>query len=989
VITPRQTRLLRVPDLHAFRRALGECAYRGADVASHPNGGVLRVRDTAVLVPTAAAARQLRRTLENALLTGASRTMVLPAIVTRAGLYDELVARLASPRAPLSSFEREAIFRACAREAVEAGAVPPFTLRPGLVGEMLALYDALHRNQRTLKRFEELMVEELETSADTDRGAERLLRQTRFLVAAFTAYERRLDAGDLLDERRLRARLLEEPARRPLKRLVIAVGDRTSDADGLWPADFDLVARVPGVEEIDFVATDAVLDAGLHERLQELLPGFDEVRSGVAAPLPTLVAPPSDPTPAVGAATVALAFVFRDREEEVADAARAAKVAAIEGHDTRAERRAIVCQRPLPYLYLAQRLFESAGVPHEALDTVPLAAEPYAAALDLMFSFVHAGYTRRTLTAMLRAPQFHFEVDGDALQAPQVASVDRALLDARYIGSLPALQALIETRVGRTAGAALQVAIAIAAELDPLQQAMPASRQLDVVLAFLRAHEAPPPSDEPIRARHLRARAAVLGAVTAVRDAHITHDDPVLPFVEVAAIVRRWLEAQTFAPEVGRGGVQLADATSARFGDFDSVRLVGLVEGEWPEAERRSIFYPAALLTSLGWPKETDRLRAARAAFRDLIHLPQRELLVSTFTLEHDAIVAPSAFLEEVADAGFPVRIAEPSACRVFAHEALMLQPTAGAVGDIAAAWLALRSRRTPSDSDRFRGRTEPYAPPVYSVSAIDRYLDCPFKYFARDVLQLPELDEEKPTLTPLARGRFIHDVFQRFFDDWQRGGHGAITPDSVDAALTRFAEILEPALEALPEADRALERTRMLGSAAAPGLGDRVLRLEAEKPLEIVERLLECDLSGTVTISDGDRARQLPIRGIADRIDLLGDGTLRLIDYKTGSGSKARRSVQLPVYAASAEQRLEGHRGRVWRVGEAGYIPLKGPMPFMSLETNTSTLKEALQAGQGRCLDALEGIGRGEFPVQPTDEFLCNFCAYAAVCRKDYVGDA
>jgi hypothetical protein len=29
-----------------------------------------------------------------------------------------------------------------------------------------------------------------------------------------------------------------------------------------------------------------------------------------------------------------------------------------------------------------------------------------------------------------------------------------------------------------------------------------------------------------------------------------------------------------------------------------------------------------------------------------------------------------------------------------------------------------------------------------------------------------------------------------------------------------------------------------------------------------------------------------------------------------------------------------------------------------------------------------------GEFPAQPHDEILCDFCAYTAVCRKDYVHD-
>ena len=41
-------------------------------------------------------------------------------------------------------------------------------------------------------------------------------------------------------------------------------------------------------------------------------------------------------------------------------------------------------QRPLPYLYLARQVFPDAETPYQALDSLPLAAEPFAAALDLV-----------------------------------------------------------------------------------------------------------------------------------------------------------------------------------------------------------------------------------------------------------------------------------------------------------------------------------------------------------------------------------------------------------------------------------------------------------------------------------------------------------------------------------------------------------------------------------------------------------------------------
>ena len=43
---------------------------------------------------------------------------------------------------------------------------------------------------------------------------------------------------------------------------------------------------------------------------------------------------------------------------------------------------------------------------------------------------------------------------------------------------------------------------------------------------------------------------------------------------------------------------------------------------------------------------------------------------------------------------------------------------------------------------------------------------------------------------------------------------------------------------------------------------------------------------------------------------------------------------------------------------------------------------------GQTRLLAVVDAVERGEFPVQPEEPFLCNWCAYPGVCRKDYVGD-
>src|ERR1700759_2147598 len=103
--------------------------------------------------------------------------------------------------------------------------------------------------------------------------------------------------------------------------------------------------------------------------------------------------------------------------------------------------------------------------------------------------------------------------------------------------------------------------------------------------------------------------------------------------------------------------------------------------------------------------------------------------------------------------------------------------------------------------------------------------------------------------MDPRRQGQFVHDVFEQFFDRWQKSGRRAITAANLDDARSLFEEIVERLVERLPEGEAGLERTRLLGSPAAAGLGDAVFRMEAERPASVVERLLEQRLDGDLRV--------------------------------------------------------------------------------------------------------------------------------------------
>ena len=978
----RRTRLHRAPTLSAFRATLA---------ALIPLDDIEAARTTAVIVPSRSAGEMLLRTLEDRRL-GPGGALVLPDLVTRRDWYERLHERALGLPRMLTEFEREVLVEAASHEAITEGDSPPFHVRPALVGEIVALYDALGRQRKTVADFERELLHTFEEAADFDRGAERLLRQTRFLARVFRGYERRLDQIGELDEHRLRAALLATGAEGPYRRVIVTVGDEVLDVNGLWKADFDLLTRLAGLEGLDVVATEEQLATGWLERVHERLPELEEVR---AAPpersldVPVLVVPRSDkPT---------LHFESRDREEELADLVRRIRVLHRSRPDLPLDRIAVVFGRPLPYVYLARGIFESGGVAIQSRDALPLAAEPFAAALDLVFSAIATGFSAGPLSALLRSPHFVFaDAAGDELSGADLAALDLGLAAFDSAGDPDRLESLAEewasgalrpprdprwhkegaARAARTAASAVRA-------LQPLAARQPASHALQALLAFLGGATRPLSIHDPLRERHLRARRAVLAILDGLKEAHARHHDLLWTIDELAATTRRWIESETFTPARGRTGVILVDRAAAAFGDFADLHLVGLVDGEWPERARRNIFYSQRLLARLDWPEDPDRTAESRGAFIDLLQSPSAHVSLSSFSLEDDALVERSPLIADAPRAGLsPVTLELPRTL-VFAHEAFAARPVAGALDEPALSWVRLRQSRPDFAVPEFHGSALPPPPRTWSVSAIELYAQCPFKFYARYVLVLGEERPDDEGLTPLERGRLIHEVFERFYAEWQARGHRGVTAELLATARALAGEVLEVQLAQLSPSDQIIERTRFLGSPVAPGLIDVVLRMEAEREIAVVERWLEHRLDGTFRMRGADGERDVRLRGIADRVDLLADGTFRVIDYKS---SRASGPLQLAIYATALRQTLISYRGRDWALGEAAYVAFRDDPPVRPLARTPADLEEALLREEGRLITIVDGISRGEFPPQPADRGLCATCAWSSVCRKDYV---
>ena len=249
----------------------------------------------------------------------------------------------------------------------------------------------------------------------------------------------------------------------------------------------------------------------------------------------------------------------------------------------------------------------------------------------------------------------------------------------------------------------------------------------------------------------------------------------------------------------------------------------------------------------------------------------------------------------------------------------------------------------------------------AYSVGALERYQDCPFRFFAADVLRLEEPPEDEPTLSARVRGKFLHELFQRFFEAWDARGTARLR----SIVWTRRARCSKTLLH---RCFRGCPRPRQHSSGRDSS--DRlhpwaswtsILELEASRPASVAERWLEYRLEGEFSLGAAG-GRRVALKGVADRVDLLAGNRLRVIDYKSGHPPNPKRALQAAVYALCAVERLE-ERGRgSWTVDEAAYVAFSGKRTLVPVvRPGASDTNAVLTGVRTRLLDLVAGIERGE----------------------------
>jgi putative RecB family exonuclease len=252
--------------------------------------------------------------------------------------------------------------------------------------------------------------------------------------------------------------------------------------------------------------------------------------------------------------------------------------------------------------------------------------------------------------------------------------------------------------------------------------------------------------------------------------------------------------------------------------------------------------------------------------------------------------------------------------------------------------------------------------PETLTPSKISAFTSCPLSFRFSVIERLPEV-----TSPQALKGTLVHRALQILFSDRGPGERDRV---EAEAALFRAWDELSAGSEMIGLALGEAGEQSFIRDASA--LLDRYFELEDPNEVQPVglELSLSLDLDGLV------------LRGIIDRLDLLPDGTLAVVDYKTGRAprldqSRSRLSA-VQLYAYLCEQ-IIGTRPSAVRL-----LYLRDRV-VVSAEATDQSVRGVQQRARAVWTAIERACERSDF--RPNPSFLCKWCSFQAYCPV-YGGD-
>jgi len=418
--------------------------------------------------------------------------------------------------------------------------------------------------------------------------------------------------------------------------------------------------------------------------------------------------------------------------------------------------------------------------------------------------------------------------------------------------------------------------------LSPLAAALEGkhARLADLVAAHVAAAEELAASDAgPGPANLWRAEAGEAAARHVSGLLEAARGFPPLAGSDYPALFEALLAGAAVRPAYGRHPrLFIWGLLEARLQQADLLVLGGLNEGVWPPRADSDPWLSRPMRREFGLPPPERRIGAAAHDFAQC--LGAREVVLTRAARVEGTPTVPSRWLLRLETVLRALKLEEKL------------------WGDNAKDGAPLAWQRGLDDPGEPKPMAAPApAPPLearprrLSVTAVETWIRDPYAIYARHILRLRAFDPIDQDPGAAERGLFIHAALDRFLKEYP----GEL-PEDAEAALLRIGR---------EEFGRNLERisVREFWWPRFERVASWLTAFERERRAGIAQSFSE--IEGTLVLPA--KAGPFTLSGKADRIDRLTDGSLAILDYKTGSlpqtgEIKSGYAPQLSLEAAIAQ---------------------------------------------------------------------------------------
>lgn len=644
---------------------------------------------------------------------------------------------------------------------------------------------------------------------------------------------------------------------------------------------------------------------------------------------------------------------------------------------------AVVFRQPERHYRFLREAFEEAGIDAEFDVRLPLGSTAFGAAILSFLRFVLTG-DRDPLLAVVKSPfagctrEMAVALDRDWRKQ---GVTDPGVLINDIGRASKELQSVLR---GARSMAGVGIDASVAAGLASLVSRL-------FVLGYGRGMaDAVPVDDASAHAAAVR----VLGEVALLNDADLTLRD-VVDALRGAVV--------TTPVEERPGVVQVTAVDRIRGRRYDTVIIGGLNTDEFPAAPAEHLLpgsSVARVLESFGGTGEPPRGgEYEQLLFYTALTRAQHRVVLSARTADSDGDPAGvSPLFEDVADFYRPENDSEAHPEHQF--RALSQPPRAtglttqreelragAAAGDDLRSYGALwRSRRRLSGLDEDSSLEWLTSSDVYSPSALEVYLECPYRWFYTRAVRPGVLEVQFDARN---QGSFAHEVLARTYSALGELDAKRVTEENKRAVteLARTQWQLVDQEQGLPA--NVLERSQRRVTLAWV---EKVIERDASFALGFAPSRLEWSFG-----REDDEPLDLGgfrMRGIVDRVDVDDAGHAVVIDYKRSGGPSAadilkKRKIQVPLYFEAVRRALglepvAGLYRGLQSGADRGLILAESEISGAFIRTDIrcrveydSIIEGALELAH----EAVAGIRSGSIGQTPNNPDSCSRCEALAVC--------